>query len=168
MRVETLDGGVPETLTMNEDKGALPTRYGPMPIVPERQVEFHGGLPGFPGLEWFQVGPLPRGDTGMMLLQSIDDPDVGFLLSPMDLTASFIAREDSDAVCRDLGIAPDDLSLMVIVSVRRADAGIETFVNLRAPLFIDTRRRVGAQVVMQNDRYPLRLKIDGRAPGAAA
>jgi flagellar assembly factor FliW len=43
--------------------------------------------------------------------------------------------------------------------VRRDDAGTHVSVNLRAPLFVDTRNHVARQYVMPNSKYPVRHSL---------
>ena len=51
-------------------------------------------------------------------------------------------------------------ALLAIVTLASGHSGIEKFLNLRAPLFIDARRKLGAQVVLADANYPLRYRLE--------
>jgi len=62
--------------------------------------------------------------------------------------------------CANLDIPIDDLGVLLIVTIRRdAEGNPQVSANLRAPLLIDTKRRLGAQYVFPSDSYPVRFPI---------
>ena len=147
---------------------AIVTRFGPVTINPENQVTFKGGLPGFPSLETYQLDAIPGVPGDLLLLQALDDADIGFIVMTVPQSAGVIAAAEIGDVCRKLNIAAGDLLLLSVVSLQPgADGkGVRKFANLRAPLFIDVRNRRGAQVVLANPDYPLRFDLDAARPAA--
>jgi flagellar assembly factor FliW len=143
--------------------GVLATRFGPVPLDPDRQVRFRGGLPGFPSIERFQLEPLPGLESELMLLQAIEAPEIGFITLPLPIDMPVLRATDVADVARLLDIEPGELMILAIVTLAQGAAGVETSLNLRAPLFIDVRRRVGAQVVLGDPSYPLRHRINTTA-----
>lgn len=139
--------------------GKLSTRFGAIPLDPTRQIRFRGGLPGFPQAEWFQLASIPGIDADLVILQAVEVPDIGFIAMPLPLDTPVIHESDLRHATRLLGIAMGELSVFAIVSLVETPAGIEKFVNLRAPLFVDQRRGLGAQVVLADPAYPLRHRL---------
>lgn len=143
--------------------GALETRFGTVPLDQDRQVRFRGGLPGFPSVEIFQLEPLPGLESELMLLQAVDASEVGFITLPLPLDMPVLRPGDIKDVAQMLEIEPGELMILAIVTLVSGAAGIETFLNLRAPLFVDVRRKVGAQVVLGDPSYPLRHRLTATA-----
>ena len=48
---------------------------------------------------------------------------------------------------------------MLVVTLRPCAEGSAATANLRAPLFVDTRRRLGWQVVLRDERYSTRSPL---------
>jgi len=137
----------------------LETRFGPVPLDPDRQIRFRGGLPGFPAVEWFQLDPIPGVESDLLLLQAVDAPGIGFITLPLPDDIPVLRQADLTDVSAMLDIVPGELMILAIVTLATGHAGIEKFLNLRAPLFIDVRRKLGAQVVLADANYPLRYQL---------
>lgn len=143
---------------------ALVTRFGPVPRDPDREIRFRGGLPGFPKVERFQLDPIPGVAGDLLILQAIEAAEVGFITMPLAEDVPVIRAAEIGEVARMLDIAAGELLVLAIVTLVPTAAGVEKHINLRAPLFVDVRRRIGAQVVLANAAYPLRYRV---APAAA-
>lgn len=141
---------------MPQAADVLATRFGPVPLDSGRQFRFRGGLPGFPEAEHFQLDPIPDLDSDFMLLQAVGVPDTGFIVVVLPDDVPVIRRQDIDDVRAMLDIACGELMVLAVVTLVPTENGVEKVVNLRAPLFVDVRRKVGAQVVLSNPAYPLR------------
>jgi flagellar assembly factor FliW len=139
---------------------ALETRFGPVPLDPDRQIRFRGGLPGFPEVEWFQLDPIPGLTSELLILQAVDAPGIGFITLPLPDDVPVLRDSDLADVSRMLDIAPGELMILAIVTLAAGQGEIEKYLNLRAPLFIDTRRKLGAQVVLADASYPLRYRFE--------
>lgn len=146
--------------TEEESDEMLATRFGAVPIAPDRQVRFRGGLPGFPDVERFQLDPIPGLQSDLMLLQAVDAPDISFITLPLPDDIPVLRQDDLANVSRMLDIAPGELMILAIVTLAAHHDRIEKYLNLRAPLFIDARRKIGAQVVLADASYPLRYRLD--------
>lgn len=149
----------PET---HPDHGAtrgrvIVSRFGPIVVEAENAITFPSGLLGFPGLRDYALASLPdERFRRFLVLQSLEDDGVAFLVQPLDPDQGLIAQAELDEACATLGIPRADLALLLIVSVRRqADKAVLT-VNLRAPLIINAARRRGVQHVLANGAYPIR------------
>lgn len=134
----------------------LATRFGPVTVDPERMISFERGLLGFARHKRFLLTEVPGRDVAFKLLQAVDDPELGFLVLPLDPETGPIIRADLEAAAVTLGFAPDALAVLAIVTLRNEADGPRCTANLRAPLLVDTERRVGCQYVLASEAYDLR------------
>ena len=117
------------------------------------------GLPGFASARSFRLEPPVAAGVPFMRLHSTEQERLGFMVLPVPAELRFLAAADSTAVCRELGIDGDNLLLLLMVTLEPSPAGIAAFANLRAPLFVDTERRLGWQVVLPARDYPIRYPL---------
>ena len=135
----------------------LMTRFGPIHVDEQRLVWFPAGIPGFPGRHRFQLERI--GGAGLLLLQSADDAALGFFVMPIVEQGWSITAADRAAACRLLLLDPFCTDFLAIVTASRGPAGFSFFANLRAPLAIEAKRRLGAQIVLADPAHPLRHPI---------
>ena len=136
------------------------TRFGDITVDPALALEMPRGLLGFADHRQFALAELPdRRFAQFKLLLSLSDPEVSFLLLPVDPAAGILAPEDCDAACKALNIPPADVAILVIVTIRRIAAEARVSVNLRAPILIDVAARRGWQFVIPNGNYPIRQEL---------
>jgi len=136
------------------------SRFGAIVVRRDAEVSFPNGLLGFGALRAFGLASLPdERYRNFLVLQSLEDDAVAFLVRPLDPDAGPIASAEIADACATLGIPRDDLALVLIVSVRRQNDKAMLTVNLRAPLFIHAERRRGVQYVMPNGSYPIRYVL---------
>ena len=87
------------------------------------------------------------------LLQSLDDLAVSFITLPLEIQNGIIAANDLRSVCRDLQTDETQTAVLLIVTVHRGIDQVKLSVNARAPLLLNTERRIGVQHVFQQDHY---------------
>jgi flagellar assembly factor FliW len=138
MHVRTTCFGQPETLDVPE----------------EAALAFAEGLPGFEDHTAFALIEDRRLEP-FRWLQSLADQDVGFrVIEPAVFVAGYGFDLDNEDVARlELGDSVEPLVLSILVMP--ADARAMT-ANLRAPLVVNPRRGLGKQVILPDERYPLR------------
>lgn len=134
----------------------IATRFGPLAQDPERIIVFRHGLLGFADQHRYALTDIPGADAVFKLLQSIDDPELSFVVLPLDASDGPIASADLVAARRALAIEEAALAVLTVVTLRAEHERVDFTVNLRAPLLIDTVRRLGSQYVLPDDTYPLR------------
>ncbi|MGE5620300.1 MAG: flagellar assembly protein FliW [Sphingomonadaceae bacterium] len=131
--------------------------------VPEEDLlEFPRGMVGF---EEFTRYALFHLELPLFLLQSVDDPEVGFVLvDPLLLKPGYeaqLARDDRDLLELKRGERPE---LLCVVTL--SPEGVPAGANLRAPVALNPARRLGAQLIPQRSCYsvhhPLSVTEDGR------
>jgi flagellar assembly factor FliW len=145
----------------------LLTRFGALAVDPDRIILFPRGLLGFADHHHYMLADIPGNDAVFKLLQSIDDVDLSFVVLPLDRSEGPIAGPDLVAARAALAIDDAALAVLAIVTLRADTTRVDFTVNLRAPLLIDTARRLGYQHVLANDAYSLRHPLP-RADAAHA
>jgi flagellar assembly factor FliW len=135
---------------------SLVTRFGEIRLDPGRLVTFPAGLLGFADCCRFVLADLPDRQVALKLLQSIDEPELAFLVLPLDPDQGPIGRDDLRQACDELGVEWPLLVALALVTVRPDPGGARFSLNLRAPLLIDSRRQLGRQHVFAGEAYPLR------------
>lgn len=132
------------------------TRFGALARDPERIIVFPRGVLGFADRHRYMLAEIPGTDALFKRLQSIDDGELGFIVLPLDPSEGPIASPDLAAARKALAIEETALAVLAIVTLRPDPERVDFTVNLRAPLLLDTGRRLGYQHVLANDAYPLR------------
>lgn len=136
---------------------AVQTRFGELIVDPSATVRLPRGLLGYSDVHEFALANLPEERFGQFkLLQSLERPELSFIVVPYNLAAGQIAREDIAGAYEALGIAPADGAVLLVVSVRKAGEAVSISVNLRAPILIDTANRRAWQHVLTNPAYSVR------------
>lgn len=126
------------------------------------ELAFPHGLPGFPGARRFTLAAL-AGAPGFFELRSLDDPDLAFVLAASGEGFLPLCGEDLEAACRVVGFDPSAVAVFFVVTLAREQSGSRAYVNMRAPVLVDTGSRTAAQVVLADPGYPLRFPLPRRA-----
>jgi flagellar assembly factor FliW len=125
-------------------------------IEPElAELTLSGGLAGFPLSEHYALVEVP--DSPLFLLRSLDVPGLEFVVVPPVLFFPGYAPEIDDASAARLGLVdPEDALLLVVLTV--TDDAFTATANLLAPVVLNQRTRVAAQIVLVED-WPLRAPL---------
>ncbi|MEX0758386.1 MAG: flagellar assembly protein FliW, partial [Tistlia sp.] len=120
------------------------------------------GLLGFGGRQRFGLANLPQPELALFkLLQSLERPELSFIVTPMEPDAGLIAAGDLAGACRSAGVALAEATFLLMVTLREGAKGLDMTANLRAPLVLDLKRRLGRQIVLQNADYQIRHSLAG-------
>lgn len=133
-----------------------------VPDSPAGLIRLPRGLPGFSSARSFRLEPPAAAGTPFMQLRSTEHEMLGFMVLPVPDGLRILTETDTGSICRELGIETEDLLLLLMVTLEPRPAGLAAFANLRAPLFVDTERRLGWQVVLPASDHPVRHPL--RAP----
>ncbi len=146
--------------TTEEPRRRIKSRIGEVEIVDSNVLTFPRGLLGFDGRSEYAVLNLPNpGMERFKLLQSLDDPGLGFIVTEAASAANEIDPNDLQDAYKQCDVRPCDALTLLIVSARREAEGVALSANLRAPIVVDVPRRIGRQHVMSNGRYPIRFEL---------
>jgi flagellar assembly factor FliW len=135
------------------------TRFGRLETldIPEHLVfEFPHGLPGFESHKSFalihEAEYLP-----FRWLQSLGDPNVAFLVIDPELVIGTynVDVTELDIECLELveGNDPEVLCILVMPEDVRSAT-----INLKAPIVVNRSAQRGKQVILTDERYPLRYR----------
>lgn len=133
--------------------------FGAMEVSPEKIIDFPNGLVAFENSKRFTlVHEEGEGEPVSFTLQSLDDPNLAFqIVDPSSLGYSYeLALSDAENALLQ-SPAAEDVAVMQML-FKKDEAGKATITpNLRAPLVINTRARVGLQKVMETFRPNITL-----------
>jgi len=131
--------------------------FGEIEVEEKDVYEFPQGLYAFEDNKRFAVlSPLGE-DVYPMWLQSLDDPDLCFIVFNPTLIDSGFTLTLEEGERKTIGLEKnDDVAALVIAKVP-ADYK-HTTVNMKSPIVINKAQRKAMQVILPND-YPFRMPI---------
>lgn len=134
------------------------SRYGQLSFTADQVVTLAKPILGFQHLTRFGLARLPQegADGTLLLLQSLEDANISFPCFGLDLHNPLIEESDLRNTYDSLGIKEADGAILCILTAREEGGKTTLSINLRAPIFVDSARRMAWQIVMSNPRYPIR------------
>ncbi len=128
----------------------LETRLGTIEVNEEDIIDFPVGILGFS--EYHRYVILEQEGSAFSYLQSVDDEELCFVVIMPELVCCDYAVNLTDDQIKLLQIeSPADGKVYGIVTIPENVA--EMTVNLQAPVVINTKSLIGAQFVLQGDKY---------------
>ncbi|MFA5582814.1 MAG: flagellar assembly protein FliW [Bacteriovoracaceae bacterium] len=133
------------------------TRFGELEVNPGDVLTFAEGLLGFENLKkYFVVDP---GDSTLILwLQSTEDEKVAFpIIEPKIFKPDYIAK----LLPADLnGLELESLSNAKLYSILTIPSNVvEMSANLKAPLVINSDKKIGKQIVLQDSKLSVKHEM---------
>ena len=115
---------------------------------------FEEGVIGVPRARRFEL--LDRPGSSIRILRCLDIE--GFCLPVVDplLADPEYHPAIGSRVAETLELQADEPALLLAVTSLEPDGPVA---NLRAPVIVNVRRRVAAQVILEDRRYPLRARV---------
>lgn len=133
--------------------------FGEVEVSPEKIIEFPRGMVGFEGCKRFMLAHEDGvSEPASFTLQSLDDPELAFqIVDPAMLGFNYeLALDDAESAL--LGSpATDDIVVMQVLYRKEGEGAAGLGANLRAPLIINLRGRIGLQKVMETLRPNITL-----------
>ncbi|MGH4141109.1 flagellar assembly protein FliW [Clostridium sp.] len=136
----------------------LVTKYhGVREYSNEDIIVFKKGLPGFKELKSFIIFPLESNEV-FSILHSIEANEVGLVLVSPYTVASDYEFKIPDPDIKELQIAkPEQVLVLTTVTL---DSNIENMTtNLKAPIIINIKERLGEQLILDNDKYKIKQPL---------
>ncbi len=128
----------------------LKTKFGTITVQEDKIIHFPRGILGFADYRRYIL--VEREDSIFSFLQSVDEPGLSFVVIMPELVRADYAVELSDEEIELLQISsPEDGKVFGIVTIPENVA--EMTVNLQAPVVINTKERLGAQLIITGDKY---------------
>jgi flagellar assembly factor FliW len=126
------------------------------------ELHFAAGIPAFPHARRFRLQQWGSADTAFSLMQSLDDPDLAFVVTHPGLFFPEFEVDLDDDVAERLGLRqPEDAIVLVIVTIRERAA--DATANLLGPIVVNKRTNEAMQVVLHNSPYDVRTPLASRA-----
>lgn len=153
----------PDALPNEATNGrSIITRFGELTIDEHRIINFIDGLYGLEQHRQYLLSNVPDWPEVFKLLQAVNDPKLSLIVLPLEGAGGPIDRADFAHACQMLGFKEEATTVLGIVTMRANSENQVFTVNLKAPLLIDTGRRLGRQHVFASEKYHLRhpLPVD--------
>jgi flagellar assembly factor FliW len=141
-------------------------RFGAIEIDESRLITMKSGILGFDHLKRYTV-LIPDPKNPLRWLQSVDDGALAFVVvDPCVIKPDYCPEIDKTHRAFLEISREQEIVLLCIVTIRRQPFGVT--VNLRAPLVINIDKRVGSQIILEDDQYPIRYDIASVDVGSQA
>jgi flagellar assembly factor FliW len=158
----------------SEIVATIKNRFGTFDFTEDQMLTLRPGLIGFPEYHRFALAPLTQmgmtplqGGHNFRLLQSLDEPNLCFIVFPTTASNSLLETIDTAALCEEHGMRRDDLILLHIATIREGENGkAEMTLNLKAPIVINAYRRTGSQQVLASNKYSIQHAVSAQRQAA--
>ena len=137
---------------------------GEVDIQKEDIITFENGLPGFPDNKSYILLGLDA-DLPIALLQSTEEASLGFVVAyPFAFKKDYVfdlSEEDKN----ELKLSDEkDVAVYAVLTLKEIFS--DSTMNLLAPIIINTKEKLGKQIVLHDsEQYPLRYQV-GVAEGS--
>jgi len=122
------------------------------------EITFPAGLPGFPHAHQFELAPWGPAGSPFLLLSSIEDPDVGFVVVPPWVFYPEYEFELDTGTAERLALtAAEDAVVFTVVTLRERPE--DSTVNLLGPIVVNRFSHEAAQVVLPSAGYSVRAPL---------
>jgi len=130
------------------------TRFGNIDIDETKIIEMRGAIIGFEHLRKYILLHTKDEKSPYSWFQSLEDGAIAFVvINPYVVKSDYKPLiSDNDAVLLEIENA-EDVVLLAIATIRQAPFSVS--VNLKAPLVINSKKKVGKQVVLEDHAYPI-------------
>ncbi len=137
--------------------------YGEIEYEQEDLITVPDGFFGFPELTSFLPLCPSEEDSSMLLIQSVEKPEVAFVVIDPFLLCPDYAPALTPEELHWLDVAdPKELSYFVICVLH--DNYLDNTVNLKCPFVMNPENRKGMQIILDGSSYGFRHKL-GSLPG---
>ncbi len=136
----------------------LVTKYhGVREYSDEDVIVFKKGLPGFKELKKFIIFPLESNEV-FSILHSIENIEVGLILvSPFTIIKDYEFKIPDNYI-KELEIAkPEEVLVLTTVTLNSNIENMTT--NLKAPIIINIKEKLGEQLILDNDKYKIKQPL---------
>lgn len=129
------------------------SRFGEIEYPEEVLIRFPEGILGFPGDSRYLLLEHDHENSPFKWLQSASTPDLAFIvIDPLLIVAEYPLMIDCDTAGFIGTSDPANCACMSIVNVPAADP-IKMTANLKAPLLVNTEKRLGRQIILGSQAF---------------
>jgi flagellar assembly factor FliW len=138
-------------------------RFGVIEMDDSRVITMKSGILGFDHLKRYII-LMQAPKNPLCWLQSLEDGALAFVVVDPCVIKPDYRPEIDKAHWAFLEISREqDIALLCIVTIRHQPFGVT--VNLRAPLVINMDKRLGSQIILEDEQYPVRYDISSADAG---
>lgn len=142
------------------------TKLGKVQLNLSSAICFPHGIIGFDNLNYYCLCSIPENkiSTGALLLQSVEDAKLGFIVLPLAEKLykeqnGLIKYEDILTAASSYGIKEENMNIIVIASLTRENGKPKISINLKAPILVDILEKIAYQHVFVKNDYPLAFEL---------
>lgn len=129
------------------------SRFGTIEVEADAIVTFTQPIIGFNEYRRFAIVPGPEGSI-VTWLQSVDNGELAFLLmNPVGVVPDYVVQVGPSDLAELAAGSMNDLDLYTLLVVPQDQTQVRT--NLKAPILINQKQRLGKQVVLERSDYPI-------------
>ena len=146
--------------SLSENLKVKTSRFGEIEVEPSKVITMPHGMIGFPEERRFVL--LHHGENSPFhWLQSLDREDLAFVcVSPLLFDPKYqVALGGADTRLMQVK-DPEDIQVWVVVTIPHGQPEKMT-ANLKAPVVINLKTRLGSQVIMDDSKYEVRHQLPG-------
>lgn len=136
----------------------LNTKYhGLIEYKEDDVIVFPKGIPGFDELRKFILLPIEK-EGIFILLHSIEDEEIGIpVVSPFNVYKDYEFTLSEETIKNLKANSPKDILVYTTVTVNSNYENITT--NLRAPIVVNIKEKIGEQIILEKDDYGIKHPI---------
>ena len=131
------------------------TRFGTLEVDPGTVITFTQPIIGFQEFRRFLLLAGPP-DSGVEWLQSTDSGELAFLLmDPRQVIPDYRVPMGQHVLSELAATTEEDVDTYTLLVIPEDKAKVRT--NLKAPILINVKQRLGKQVVLERSDYPIQF-----------
>lgn len=133
--------------------------FGVIDINEADFIYFPEGIPGFEESKRYALIGHDTNDSVFFWLQSVDMPELCFVVTDpfMVYDGYVVDLEDEDVLLLQITDPSKVLTLAIVIIPEKID---EIRVNLKAPILINIEKKLGKQIILDNDNLPIRYYLN--------
>ncbi|HWP30864.1 MAG TPA: flagellar assembly protein FliW [Fimbriimonadales bacterium] len=136
------------------------TRFGEIKVEEKQIIDIPGGLVGFPQCERFVLLEHLK-ESPYRWLQSVDEPSVAFLvINPSSIVKDYAIRLNPE-VAESLYLSEETLKMVLAIVSVPLGKSKEATVNLVAPIVVNSEKRLGKQLILEDTDWSIHHRIYG-------
>ncbi|MCW6110476.1 flagellar assembly protein FliW [Clostridium sporogenes] len=120
-------------------------------------IYFEKGIPGFEGLKKFIVFPVEDNEV-FSVFHSIEKEDMGIIVtSPFNIEKDYEIQLEEEQI-KNLKLQDEEDTLVLNTVTLNSDIDKIT-ANLRAPIIINIKEKIGEQIIINSDKYSIKYPL---------
>lgn len=136
----------------------LNTKYHGVKEYEEKDiVEFKKGLPGFEKLKKFILFPVEENEV-FSILHSVEDEDIGIVVVSPFLFIKDYEFDLKEEKAKELELESHE-DVFILNTVTLSSKIEDITINLKAPIVINIKRRLGEQIILDNPNYDIKYPL---------